>query len=169
MQCTNTRVYKVNENRFRMHWFTWQEDGIMDYDCLADWQPPINMSDTFLDCLSTCLVASQHTFCQPHLSATMYPVTCVTTLCQSLAVLNVLLSFSLVLTALLFLSPATLISHSCFSSSAFIDQPVQCNLMSLCRELSCILRLKPADRKNKKETEPERLVNRTIAWSWVFS
>lgn len=127
------------------------------------------MSDTFLDCLSTCLVASQHTFCQPHLSATMYPVTCVTTLCQSLAVLNVLLSFSLVLTALLFLSPATLISHSCFSSSAFIDQPVQCNLMSLCRELSCILRLKPADRKNKKEAEPERLVNRTIAWSWVFS
>lgn len=58
------------------------------------------------------------------------------------------------------------ISCLCFSSSTFIDQAVQCNLMSPHRELSCIPRLKPADGKNKKEMEPERLVNKTIAWSF---
>lgn len=74
MQCANTGVYKVNENRSQIHW---HEDGIMDYDYLAGWQPPINMSDTFLDCLSTC----QHTFiCQAYLSAAMFPLACVSTL-----------------------------------------------------------------------------------------
>lgn len=55
-------VYKVNENRFQIHSYGCHEDGIMDYDCLAGWQPPINMSDTSLDRLSTCLVAPQHPF-----------------------------------------------------------------------------------------------------------
>lgn len=74
---------------------------------------------------------------------------------------------SLTPSALSFLSPAPLISCVCSSSSSFVDQAVQCDLMSLCRELRCIVRWKPADRKNtKKETEPERLVNRTIAWSF---
>lgn len=76
---------------------------------------------------------------------------------------------SLTPSALSFLSPAPLISCVCSSSSSFIDQLVQCHLMSLCRELSCIVRWKPAGRKNKKtDTEPERLANRTIDFFFFF-
>ncbi len=59
MQCTNARVHKVNENRFQIHSFGWQEDGIMDYFCLDGWTPLTNVSNIFW--LSTCLVASRHT------------------------------------------------------------------------------------------------------------
>lgn len=136
------------------------------------------MSDTILGCLSICLVTSCTLFVS---------LTCLLPCSQLLA--SVLLPVHLCpcfmfycLRAGLYLGPALAalafcLSHhqrlfflliSClrFSSSAFTDQPVQCNLMSLHRELSCILRLKPADRGNKKETAPERLVNKTIAWSF---
>lgn len=122
MQCTNTRVYKVNENRFQIHSFWRQEDGIMDYDCLAGWQPPINMSDTFLDCLSTCLVASRHTFCQSYLSAAMYPVACVSTLAKpSLAVLYVLLSSYVQVFTSAWLS-LSFLSHFPITSDCFLKK-----------------------------------------------
>lgn len=71
------------------------------------------------------------------------------------------LYLGLALTAFPYLSPVTSISCLCFSSSAFIDQSFQGNLMHLCRELSCKLRLKPAN----KETEQDR----TAAWRLFFS
>lgn len=57
-------------------------DGTMDYEWLADWQPPINMSDTFLDCLPG-LFASKHTKAQFQSSL------CPLTLLQSISLCGV--------------------------------------------------------------------------------
>lgn len=71
--------------------------------------------------------------------------------------------FSLALSALSSLIPVTSITCLCFSSSTFIDQSVQGNLVHLCGELSCRLRLKTAN----DETEQDGTVTRCLVFFFV--
>lgn len=115
-------------------------------------------------CLPAWLLLSTYFFASLlFTSAAMYPHACVSTFASPfLAVFFVL--YSLLMCKSL-PQPDSLPSLSsfhiiclfffiyclCFSSSTFIGQTVQCNLLSLHRELSCIERLKAADGKKERD------------------